>query len=409
MPPIALKIKGNKSFFPLSNLDSEEDLSKTWRVCTKVKDSLENGSRLENLSWRLWHYNEKCNNGTFQSLSKTTAMKLDHHQVKFRPLKNKKKKSNNDSNITTNQKQQTPTSLAMVMPQEQQQSQQPTSPSIVYPFGQQQHLTTDGDTTEHHLDGGFDQALVQLQQRQSDRLHSSSSSPSSYLTKQPPLMIDTNQTTNQYMLNQFTSDQTNDSPMVELDSLFGVAFDHGSGFLQQAGTGGGAVDLMMDDSTWNLGSGAASAAALATTPSFANSNSNNHYFTPVTSPLESSSYHLPVQTSSSTTHYQQQQQQQSRSYASSPTTATNYNMSLSMPSSPTSYLPHHNNHNHHHPRHHHSATSNEAMYVSSSSSMPPPTSTLGSKLFANYSLKEDQRQLSHSSSTINLSGDDFSL
>ncbi|GAA5801676.1 hypothetical protein HPULCUR_007126 [Helicostylum pulchrum] len=26
----------------------------TWRLCTKVKDALENGSRLENLSWRLW-------------------------------------------------------------------------------------------------------------------------------------------------------------------------------------------------------------------------------------------------------------------------------------------------------------------------------------------------------------------
>jgi hypothetical protein len=406
MPPIALKIKGSKSFFPLSNLDSEEDLSKTWRVCTKIKDSLENGSRLENLSWRLWHYNDKCNNGTFQSLSKTTAMKLDHHQLKFRPLKNKKKR-NNDSSNNTSQKQQTPTSLPMMMPQEQQQ-QQPTSPSILYPFNQQQHLANDSNNTDHHLDVGFDQTLARLQQHQRDGLQSSSSSPSSYLTKQPPLMIDTKQNTNQFMLNQFTSDQTNDSPMVELDSLFGVAFDHGGGFLQQAGNNAGAVDLMMDNSTWNLGSGSGntSTSALATTPSFANNNnSSNHYFTPVTSPLESASYHLPIQTSSSTTHYQQQQQP--RSYASSPTIATNYNMSLSMPSSPTSYLPHHHTHQRHH--HHHSATSNEAMYVSSSSSMPPPTSTLGSKLFANYALKEDQHQLSHSSSTINLGGDDFTL
>lgn len=53
MPPIILKLKGNETFLPFSNLDQEE-LSKTWRVCTKVKDSLENGSRLENLSWRLW-------------------------------------------------------------------------------------------------------------------------------------------------------------------------------------------------------------------------------------------------------------------------------------------------------------------------------------------------------------------
>lgn len=39
----------------VASLSTEEELSKTWRICTKVKDSLENGSRLENLSWRLWH------------------------------------------------------------------------------------------------------------------------------------------------------------------------------------------------------------------------------------------------------------------------------------------------------------------------------------------------------------------
>lgn len=39
----------------MASLDSEEELTKTWRICTNVKDSLENGWRLENLSWRLWH------------------------------------------------------------------------------------------------------------------------------------------------------------------------------------------------------------------------------------------------------------------------------------------------------------------------------------------------------------------
>ncbi|KAI8354078.1 hypothetical protein BD560DRAFT_357540 [Blakeslea trispora] len=53
MAPIVLKVKGNMESLPFGN-DPSEDLSKTWRVCTKVKDSLENGSRLENLSWRLW-------------------------------------------------------------------------------------------------------------------------------------------------------------------------------------------------------------------------------------------------------------------------------------------------------------------------------------------------------------------
>ena len=30
-------------------------LTKTWKVCTKVAAHLEQGQRLENLSWRLWH------------------------------------------------------------------------------------------------------------------------------------------------------------------------------------------------------------------------------------------------------------------------------------------------------------------------------------------------------------------
>ncbi|CAO3702831.1 unnamed protein product [Rhizopus stolonifer] len=52
MPPLVLKLQ-QEDPFNFSNLNQDE-LSKTWRVCTKVKDSLENGSRLENLSWRLW-------------------------------------------------------------------------------------------------------------------------------------------------------------------------------------------------------------------------------------------------------------------------------------------------------------------------------------------------------------------
>jgi Fungal protein of unknown function (DUF1752)/GATA zinc finger len=82
MAPILLKIKGNKSFSPFSNLDSEEELSKTWRVCTKVKDSLENGSRLENLSWRLWFLHHLLVDDTkskshFKKLSSNTTRQLE--------------------------------------------------------------------------------------------------------------------------------------------------------------------------------------------------------------------------------------------------------------------------------------------------------------------------------------------
>ncbi|ORY90487.1 hypothetical protein BCR43DRAFT_499382 [Syncephalastrum racemosum] len=55
MAPIALKLKDGKTVLsPFSTFETEDELTKTWRVCTKVKDALENGSRLENLSWRLW-------------------------------------------------------------------------------------------------------------------------------------------------------------------------------------------------------------------------------------------------------------------------------------------------------------------------------------------------------------------
>ena len=82
MPPIVLKIEGNESFLPFSNLDQDE-LSKTWRVCTKVKDSLENGSRLENLSWRLWFIqnvlvsNDVKASSKYQKWSKNTTQKME--------------------------------------------------------------------------------------------------------------------------------------------------------------------------------------------------------------------------------------------------------------------------------------------------------------------------------------------
>lgn len=87
MAPLVLKIKGNKTFSSFSTLSSEDELSKTWRVCTKVKDSLENGSRLENLSWRLWfRQHSTIEKKAFKKLSTTTTRKLSSH-VKIEPLK----------------------------------------------------------------------------------------------------------------------------------------------------------------------------------------------------------------------------------------------------------------------------------------------------------------------------------
>ncbi|KAJ7918311.1 hypothetical protein B0H13DRAFT_2231279 [Mycena leptocephala] len=85
MPSILnLKFKGNKSFVAFSNLNDTESLTKTWKVCTKVASYLEQGQRLENLSWRLWHLqnlmvdtdNAKSKR-EFKKLSKCMGDKLD--------------------------------------------------------------------------------------------------------------------------------------------------------------------------------------------------------------------------------------------------------------------------------------------------------------------------------------------
>lgn len=84
MAPLLLKVKGNKSFSPFSNLHDEDSLLRTWRVCTKVAAHLEQGQRLENLSWRLWYLHDLMvenddvkSRRDFKKLSKSTGEKLD--------------------------------------------------------------------------------------------------------------------------------------------------------------------------------------------------------------------------------------------------------------------------------------------------------------------------------------------
>ncbi|KAG8947809.1 hypothetical protein FRC04_010295 [Tulasnella sp. 424] len=84
MAPFVLKFKGNKSFSPFSNLADGDALAKTWKVCTKVAAHLEQGQRLENLSWRLWHLqNLMVDNDNaksrreFKKLSKHMGERLD--------------------------------------------------------------------------------------------------------------------------------------------------------------------------------------------------------------------------------------------------------------------------------------------------------------------------------------------
>ncbi|CAE6411971.1 unnamed protein product [Rhizoctonia solani] len=87
MAPFVLKFKGNKSFSPFSNLADGDALTRTWKVCTKVAAHLEQGQRLENLSWRLWHLhnlmvdsdadNNAKSRREFKRLSRHTGERLD--------------------------------------------------------------------------------------------------------------------------------------------------------------------------------------------------------------------------------------------------------------------------------------------------------------------------------------------
>ncbi|CEP13867.1 hypothetical protein [Parasitella parasitica] len=97
MAPIVLKIKGDVQSSLFNDDDPSADLSKTWRVCTKVKDSLENGSRLENLSWRLWFAHNTNDNKNSTSVSPAAASLLRNFKVPddfdFKALQQKKKKT----------------------------------------------------------------------------------------------------------------------------------------------------------------------------------------------------------------------------------------------------------------------------------------------------------------------------
>ncbi|KAJ1944801.1 hypothetical protein EC988_005898, partial [Linderina pennispora] len=94
MAPILLRIKGTKLFSPFDDIDDVGDLSTIWRVCTKVKDSLENGSRLENLSWRLWHLHQmleaRGHGRKYRKLSPATTKQLQRTIIKPENLRKTK-------------------------------------------------------------------------------------------------------------------------------------------------------------------------------------------------------------------------------------------------------------------------------------------------------------------------------
>ncbi|KAK9767965.1 hypothetical protein K7432_001778 [Basidiobolus ranarum] len=174
MAPIVLKIKGNKSFSSFSNLTTEEELQKTWRVCTKVKDSLENGNRLENLSWRLWYLHKKMidqqkrSKTQFKKIAAATTRKLDsdsslnaNSSTKYSPLS---KTSHIDGS-----KLGLPTSLSEIIeplvttfPQKQEELEEIIShssqgnPKLVLPS----QAETQENTEVVHLNSNFDDGIA---------------------------------------------------------------------------------------------------------------------------------------------------------------------------------------------------------------------------------------------------------
>ncbi|KAI8851516.1 hypothetical protein BC829DRAFT_441426 [Chytridium lagenaria] len=90
MAPIVLKIKAsqnNDNFSPFAEMDTGDDLARAWKVCTKVKDALEHGNRLENLSWRLWHLHQslvtskKMTQPEFRKQATRTTRKLNENDI----------------------------------------------------------------------------------------------------------------------------------------------------------------------------------------------------------------------------------------------------------------------------------------------------------------------------------------
>ncbi|KAJ3380955.1 hypothetical protein HDU92_005670 [Lobulomyces angularis] len=78
------KTRRNNNFQPFADLNNAEELERTWKICTKAKDALENGNRLENLSWRLWHRHQTMSRTTpnkFRKLSEKTTVKLENEKI----------------------------------------------------------------------------------------------------------------------------------------------------------------------------------------------------------------------------------------------------------------------------------------------------------------------------------------
>ncbi|KAL3901959.1 MAG: hypothetical protein SGCHY_000196 [Lobulomycetales sp.] len=84
MAPIIMTLRGSFKVLPapliypaqmLEHLEDGAQLEAAWKVCTKAKSVLENGKRLENVSWRLWYHSQTVG---FKPLSHSTTSRLEN-------------------------------------------------------------------------------------------------------------------------------------------------------------------------------------------------------------------------------------------------------------------------------------------------------------------------------------------
>lgn len=160
MPPIALKFSSDAAPF-----DSESELQKAWQVCTKVKDALDNGSRLENMSWRLWFVRNADN--------QQQQEQQHYHQDRMQHIMNELWANDNDDNTmdtmvaTENkepvQQQQPTTEVPFTMVDEIQEPEASLSlPSLSPPSNHTTPLFYDAQREYRRL--LWQQQLDQLQQ-----------------------------------------------------------------------------------------------------------------------------------------------------------------------------------------------------------------------------------------------------
>ncbi|KAK4521159.1 Lon protease-like protein [Mucor velutinosus] len=344
MAPLVLKIKGNKTFSPFSTLASEDDLSRAWRVCSKVKDSLENGSRLENLSWRLWFrqhlLTEKSKQKSFRKLSLTTARRLSAN--KNLPLKELTVKSEAMTaiplDIFSQQQQQQQYQQHMVQQQQQDLQQQ------LQQQQQQQQMMQQQQQQQSMIIPVEDQSLLGA------NFFGTNTSAAS-------ANVNTN-----FALPQFTSDQ-NTGDIVELDDIFN-AFNGNSFNIPTSN------DMNMADG-WDFGYPSPtnpyyspSQPNITTTPPSPNSQQQQQQIS-TNNNTNATSPHLLGAFDNSLIHPQQQQQQPQQQ-------------------SPSQIIP---------------QNEGDAMYVSGSAMPPPPTATLRNKILG--TMHQQQMRFNSSSQRMN--------